>query len=305
MLRPMDIWRCGLAKQPASDILRNGLRAYTTLWLPELPGDVFHADPFGVWRDRRLHVFVETFSYRSYVGHIDVLTYDAALNLLGCETALREPWHLSYPFVFEADGETWLLPEAFQSGALTLYRARQFPHRWEAVCRIPLDGPAIDATPFRHRGRWWLFYTPSRDRAARRSHLHVAFADRLTGPWHLHPGNPVRVDLAGARPGGTPFVEDGVIVLPVQDCRATYGHAVRTLHISVLDETAFVAADQDGVRAAPWMAPYTDGCHTLAAAGPVTLFDVKRMDASLRAKAARLSGIVRRRLQARRPSGPR
>ena len=301
----MDLWRCGIVRQPVFDVVRKGAQAETTVWLPDLGPGVFQADPFGVWRGGKLHVFVETFDYDTYVGHIDVLLYDAGLNLLGSQTALREPWHLSYPFVFEADGDTWLLPEAFQSGALTMYRAKEFPHRWDAVCQIPLDGPAIDATPFHHRGKWWLFYTPSRNKAARRDHLHIAFADALQGPWHLHPGNPVRVDLAGARPGGTPFVVDGTIVLPVQDCRGTYGHAVRTLHISLLDETAFVATDRDGLRAAPWMVPYTDGCHTLAAAGPVTLFDVKRMDPSLRAQTARLSGLVRRKLRLGWPPRPR
>ena len=116
--------------------------------------------------------------------------------------------------VFEAEGDTWMLPEAYKSGTLTLYRARSFPDDWEAVCSIPLDSPAIDATPLWHGGRWWLFYSPSHDALARRSNLHVAWSDRLTGPWHLHPLNPVRADLASARPGGRPMVWGGAIILP-------------------------------------------------------------------------------------------
>jgi hypothetical protein len=297
MLRPMDLWRCAIVKQSAAEIVRNGIEAAATVWLPDLPAGMFRADPFGLWRDGFLHVFVETFDYRSYVGHIDVLTYDAGLNLTGCREALRQPWHLSYPFVFEADGEVWLLPEAYKSGTLTLYRAHDFPLGWQPVCRIPLDGPAIDATPLFHQGKWWLFYTPSHSRAARRSHLHVAWSDKLTGPWQVHPRNPVWVDVTGARPGGTARIEDGAIILPVQDCGATYGRAIRELRIAVLDESRFEATDRDGVEAPSWMAPFTDGLHTLATAGPVTLVDVKRMDASMSAKTARIRGVVRRRLQ--------
>ena len=292
----MDIWRCAIVRQSADAIVRNGIDAGAIVWLPDMPPHAFRADPFGLWRDGKLHVFAEAFDYRTRVGHIDLLVYDSDLSLIECRTVLKTPWHLSYPYVFEAEGETWMLPEAYQSGTLTLYRARAFPSRWEAACRIPLDGPAIDATPLFHQGRWWLFYSPSHSRMARRSHLHVAWSDRLSGPWQLHPLNPVRIDLAGARPGGTPRLVDGVIILPVQDCRSSYGGAIRELSITRLDERNFIATDHDGVSAPPWMAPYSDGLHTLSTAGLVTLIDVKRMDASLYATTARLRGIVKRKI---------
>jgi hypothetical protein len=297
MLRPMDVWRCAIVRQSVSEILRDGLDPATVVWLPDMRPLAFRADPFGLWRDGKLHVFAESFDYRSRIGHIDVLTYAADLTLVDCRVALRTPWHLSYPFVFEADGETWMLPEAFKSGALTLYRARDFPGVWEPVCDIPLDGPAIDATPLFHAGKWWLFYSPSADKPARRSHLHVAWADTLTGPWQLHPRNPVRVDLASARPGGVPVVRDGIIMLPVQDCRATYGGAIRWLSITALSETRFEAIDAPGLTAPDAMAPFVDGLHTFAPAGPVTLIDVKRTTNSLHANTIRMRGIVRRTLR--------
>lgn len=297
MLRPMDIWRCAIVRQSAGALLRDGIDPAAVVWLPDMRPLAFRADPFGMWRDGKLHVFAEAFDYRSRVGHIDVLTYDGELKLLDCRTALRAPWHLSYPFVFEADGETWMLPEAYKSGTLTLYRARDFPSVWEPVCDIPLDGGAIDATPLYHGGKWWLFYAPSADKAARRSHLHVAWSDHLTGPWRLHPLNPVRVDLASSRPGGTPIVRDGVIVLPVQDCRQTYGGALRLLTITELSETRFEASDAAGPTAPAWMAPFTAGFHTLAPVGPVTLIDFKRTTNSLYDHGIRVRGIVRRALR--------
>jgi hypothetical protein len=292
----MDLWRIAIINRPLPVILAEGLDAVTVTWAPAMPAQSFRADPFGLWRDGRLYVFAEAFNYRDRVGYIDCLTYDADLALLDCRTVLREAWHLSYPFVFAAEGEIWMLPEAFQSGTLTLYRAKSFPDAWEPVCKIPLDGAAIDATPFFWQGRWWLFYAPSHSKRAKQSHLHVAYADRLTGPWHLHPGNPVHIDIASARPGGTPIIQDGSIILPVQDCRGTYGAAIRLLEISRLDEKTFTAKDRDGLKAPPGMAPYVDGLHTLSAVGDMTLLDVKQMDASLSAKTSRLYHIVRRKL---------
>lgn len=43
-----------------------------------------------------------------------------------------------------------------------------------------------------------------------------------------HRLNPVAVDRSGARPGGTPLIaDDGLAVLPVQDCSRTYGGGAR------------------------------------------------------------------------------
>ncbi len=287
----MDVWRCAILRQTAERASRDGIDPAAVVWLPDMPPLSFLADPFGLWRCGRLHVFVEAFDYRTRHGHIDVLVYDDSLRLLDRRTVLAAPWHLSYPFVFAADGEVWMLPEAYRSGTLTLYRARDFPWAWEPALDIPLDGPAIDATPLFHGGRWWLFYTPGRHKAARRSHLHVAWADRLGGPWRLHPGNPVRVDPSAARPGGTARVEGGAVVLPVQDCRASYGGALRELVITRLSETAWAAHDRACLAAPPWMAPYSAGPHTLSAAGAVCLIDVKRMENSVAANAIRLRGL--------------
>ena len=276
-----DIWRLGLVKASLETILRAGdLSPFDIVWGPQEPAFAFLADPFGLWRDDVLHVFAEAYDYRSRHGVIHLLRYDGTLTLLDRWRVLSEPWHLSYPQVFEAEGETWMLPEAFRSGTLTLYRAKCFPYAWERVTTIPLDEPAIDATPFRHDGLWWLAYSPSRLKSARQARLHLAYAERLTGPWTAHPGNPVRIDRSSARPGGTAVVGDDSVVLPMQDCTRTYGGAIRPLRISRLSPDAFEAETSPPIRAPLSAWPEIDGLHTLSAAGDVTLIDVKRIDRS-------------------------
>lgn len=297
-----DIWRPLIAMAPLEEIVRRrSLHGLDLRWLPS-PGRLrYFADPFGYWREGRLHVFVEAFDYRDAVGVIDVLIYDAEYRLVEHLPALREPWHLSYPQVFDADGELWMLPEASASRGLTLYRAVDFPTRWEAAARIALDHVPVDATLFHDRGRWWIFYSSAdRPRDILRT-LHAAHAPRLTGPWTPHPMNPVRVDLAGARPGGTPVMVDGRLVLPVQDCARTYGGAVRLLEIDRLDTQDFTARDLGRLEAPGALEPFVDGLHTLSAAGPVTLIDVKRRQFSLEGLAMRPLRDLRRlraRLQA-------
>jgi hypothetical protein len=222
-----------------------------------------------------------------------VLEFGADLALLSRRTVLREPWHLSYPYVFEADGEVWMAPEAHRSGACTLYRAAAFPDAWTPVVRLELDTPAIDPTVFRHEGLWWLAYAPSGPQSSKQGRLHLAFAETLTGRWRTHPGNPVRIERKSSRPGGTPFVQDGVLTLPVQDCSRTYGGAIRLLRIAQLTPERFAAEAGEPIGPPASAAPYVDGLHTLSACGDFTLIDVKRIDRSagrLAIGAARLFG---------------
>lgn len=289
-----DIWRVGIAHAPLAIVLQPGVLDTTKItWLPEMPTLTFIADPFGLWRNDRLHIFVETYDYRDRIGRIEVLTFDYRFSLLDRRLALAEPWHLSYPYLIEMDGETYMLPEAHRSGRLTLYRAVEFPTRWEPAHSIALDHVAIDATPVFHDGLWWLFYTPATTRLEKFGALHIAYAARLTGPWTPHPRNPVRFDVSSARPGGTPLVLDGALTLPVQDCSSTYGAAMRTLRITTLTPERF-AADAGPVLQAPRASNYRDGFHTLSAAGDVTLIDAKRFDLSPRSLALDVGHALRK-----------
>jgi hypothetical protein len=277
-----DIWRPAIVRATFEEIVKAGSVAdFDLRWLPPMGSFQFLADPFGLWRDGKLHVFVETYDYRVRVGAIEVLTYDADLNLIDRAPVLNEPWHLSYPLIFEAEGETWMLPEAHRSEGLTLYRAVDFPTRWEKAHRIALDHVPVDATPLFHDGRWWLFYTSASREPDKMGALHIAYADRLAGPWTPHPMNPVRMDASSSRPGGTGRVIDGAVVLPVQDCSATYGGAIRLLRFSVLTPDRVAMAAGDRIEAPAKFAPYIEGLHTLAAAGDMTLIDVKRTELSL------------------------
>lgn len=276
-----DIWRVGLIQAPIEVVARRGLTGASVRWLPEERGWTFLADPFGLWRDGRLWLFVEAYDYRTRHGVIEAIELDADYAPARRAVVLREPWHLSYPQVFEAEGEVWMLPEAHRSGVLTLYRAAAFPHVWEPAARLRLDTPAIDATPFRHDGLWWLAYSPTGPQRWKQGRLHLAFAERLVGPWRTHPGNPVRRDLASSRPGGTAWIEQGLPRLPVQDCVDTYGGALRILTMNRLDPERFEAEASARLVPPPEAAPYLHGLHTLAGCGPVTLFDVKRIDRAL------------------------
>lgn len=290
-----DIWRCAIVAASAQHVLSRGsLEGLPLTWVPGSGNLRYLADPFGIWRDEQLHVFSEYFDYRDAVGRIIVTIFDRSLNLVEQADVLREPWHLSYPFVFEAEGETWMLPEAFQSGGLWLYRAVHFPYRWERAHPIVLDDVPLDATPVHDGTRWWLFYSPAFPEAHRLTHLCAAWSQTLAGPWTSHAANPIVIESNGARPGGTPVWKDGFLHVPLQDCRGTYGAAVRMARFDVLTPDQVSIAETVTLRAPAKASPYIDGCHTLSEVGEFTLIDVKKTRFSLRALTMRPIRDLRR-----------
>ena len=178
-----EIWRVGVVRAPIEQIAAAGtLDGFTIKWIEADRSLCFLADPFGLWRDGYLYLFAEAYDYRTRRGNIVAWKLDADLNVLEHRTVLDEPWHLSYPNVFEADGEIWMLPEGYKSGTLSLYRAVEFPWRWEKESGFSFPCAAIDPSPLYADGRWWMFYTPPAPKAARTSALMLATARSCLAP---------------------------------------------------------------------------------------------------------------------------
>lgn len=290
-----DLWRSGFIRRPLSHVLDPaGLDPAEIVWLPQDATPFSYlADPFGIERNGVVTIFVEAFDYRVRRGEIHFIQYDADNALISRGLALAEHFHLSYPSLIEADGELYMLPEGYKSGALTLYRCVQFPDRWEPVERL-LDLPAVDATVVQSGGLWWMFYAlaGSNDRAMRE--LHVAWADRLRGPWIQHGDNPVRSGLADCRPAGAAFERDGHLYLPVQDCEEAYGRRVRLLRLDILTPGEFRATEVRRIEPDGLLQDYADGLHTLSGSGRLTCVDVKGL------RRSPLEGVVRAEYKVRR-----
>jgi hypothetical protein len=300
-----DFWRVGIVPAPIARAMEPaalaGLRG-SVVWLPDAGPWRYLADPFGVWRDGALHVFVEAFDYRTKHAVIERHEFGRDLGWRGRTTALAASCHLSYPFLVEDGGEIFMVPESHRAGEIALYRARRFPDDWVRETVLLRDLPGAEASLLRHEGRWWMFFTVVGPRARDQRELHVAWAETLTGPWRLYPGNPVLDDRRGARPGGTPFVgADGAVILPVQDCSESYGGAVRFLRFGRLTpESIVVETLAPRLTGGLISATHREGLHTLAGCGDVTLVDVKRIVRSWARHPVNLGMRFRRLLRRRR-----
>jgi hypothetical protein len=196
----------------------------------------FVADPFLWRRDSRWHLFFEVKEKRRRLGSIAVATSADGRRFQYERVVLREPFHLSYPYVFESGSETFMVPECGATGSVRLYRAKRFPHVWDFEATLLSGAPFADATLFEHGGLWWMFTSePTHDI------LRLHHAKNLLGPWVEHPSSPiVRGDPHVSRPAGRVVVmEDGRLLRFAQDDVPAYGKQVYAFGITRLDETGY------------------------------------------------------------------
>jgi hypothetical protein len=203
------------------------------------PGDHFYADPFPLFRNGRDWLFFEDLDHKTGKGIISVVEFGADGRPGDAKPVLEEPWHLSYPFLIEQEGEVYMIPEASLSGEIALYRARDFPRGWVKEATLVSGVEAADATVIRHGGRFWMFAVVRDGVGGYSDTLAVWHAPALFGPWKAHDGNPVLIDDRAARPAGNMVVRDGTLWRPVQDCRGGYGAALGLARVDRLNTKSF------------------------------------------------------------------
>jgi hypothetical protein len=268
-----ESWAIGVIERPIARLLE-GMHGKSIQWLPN-PDDAGLADPFALACDGGLQILAELAPH-SKPGLI--VTCGRA-DTSRPRPVLPTDGHASYPCLIEDGPDIFMLPELSVSGRVQLFRADPFPDRWLPDAVLLEDVAGVDATIVRYRGRWWLFTGDLADQADAR--LHLFMADQLRGPWHKHPCSPVKDDLASARSGGTPFVADGRLYRPAQDCSRRYGEAVVIHRVDVLTPEAYAETAVLRIEADP-AGPYPHGVHTVSDAGALTLIDGKRERRSLR-----------------------
>ncbi len=224
------MWAVGLLRGPSLDSLSPAVLS------PIVHAGQFQkwngravADPFAIYRDGAWYLFFELFQKGSDIA---VIGASRSTNLQEWEPlgiVLKQQHHLSYPFVFEHDGQVYMMPESKSVKRVDLYRAVEFPHRWEFEKTI-LRGRVMDCSMVKHQGRYWIF-------AGWRSYgLRLFHASNPLGPWHSHWLPFIRgYSKSSSRPGGRPVHDSGQLVRFSQDCVACYGHQLRAWKVNSMN----------------------------------------------------------------------
>jgi hypothetical protein len=272
------VWNVGLLDVPIHELLGMS-EAPRARWMqtPDIAGrGAIRADPFGVTRHDSIVFLYEQADSPEGRGRIVSATWPATGDPTPTGVAFDRPTHLSYPFLLMHAGTTYCLPESGSTKEVVLYRAVEFPTQWARQATLVAGVALLDATLVRWDGLWWLFGATKAGRErGELLELHAWYARDLTGPYLAHAGNPVKADVRSTRPAGTPFVHEGRLYRPAQDCSVEYGGAVAFCRIDRLGPAEFSETVVSTLR--PNRADgYPLGLHTVSACGAQTLIDGKR-----------------------------
>ncbi|MFT8804014.1 MAG: hypothetical protein ABF876_03120 [Acetobacter aceti] len=267
-----DIWKSGVITAPVEHIVAAGsIDPFPIHLLPAHGSFCSLSDPFGMWYKGDLYVVAQYYDYRTRKGVIKALRLNGMFQIMEERVVLSEPWLLSYPVLIEADGEIWMLPQACGSTKPALYRAIDFPWHWEPVPEFSFPWPAINATPANIDGQWWMFYTsPEPDSGA----LRIAHAKHFFGPWQ----NIVsQLGKGGYLLAGSPLAQDGRVILPTRNCTNTCDDEIQFIKAALPLSPSSIFKPDVTLKTPARLAPFTQGLHTLSAAGGVTFIDIKHI----------------------------
>jgi hypothetical protein len=237
------------------------------------PRTRFFADPFVIERGGRHYLFFEDYPFETGKGVISCVELGEHAPSAPF-VALERPYHLSYPFVFERDGEVYMIPETSENRTIELYRALDFPRHWTRDCVLIDDVVAVDATLLLHDRRYWLFANVIAKGRTTEDELCLFTSASLRGPWDPHPMNPVVSDVRTARPAGRVFERDGHLVRPGQDSSLGYGHAVVLNRIVEMSETVYREVAESRIGR-DWLAG-NRGTHTYNVDDGYEVLDARR-----------------------------
>jgi hypothetical protein len=164
----------------------------------------FVADPFLIRKDDTWNLFFEVYNNDTRQGDLAVATSTNTWLWDYQKVIIDEPFHLSYPYVFQADGDYYLIPESFEDNSIRLYKADEFPTKWSYVNTLVEGRDYVDNSIIFYNNKWWLFSSVTDN-----DKLYLHYADTLTGPWKEHPMSPiVEGDVHKSRPSGRMLVYD-------------------------------------------------------------------------------------------------
>jgi hypothetical protein len=234
------------------------------------------ADPFAIEKNGRYYVFFEELPYAAGKAHISMIEVRADGSTSAPLKVLERDYHLSYPFLFEHEGELYMLPESARNRTLELYRCVDFPHAWRLE-RVLIEGlRLVDATLHKGADRWWMFAN-SAPQGSRMfdDELHLFHAESPLAEWRPHPANPVKSDARSSRPAGALFSRNGTLYRPAQVCVPRYGAGIALQRVLKLTSAEYAERQVQRLLPPEASGPHGElrGLHTMNRAGDLIVVD--------------------------------
>ncbi|MBF8457257.1 hypothetical protein IV494_08680 [Kaistella sp. G5-32] len=231
----------------------------------------FWADPFIVKELDNNWIFFEEFDRKTKSGKISVVNLKEKKTSQK-ETVLEKPHHLSFPNVFKFLDDYFMMPEESESDEQNIYKATQFPYRWEKHKTIFKNIKIVDPVFIYSEGRYWLFFNKIENFEYENNERLYLYSspDLFSEEWESHPQNPVIIDKTKARNAGNITKQNGEFIRVSQNCKQTYGENVSKNKITELSEKIY----REESLSSGWNFQTFHGFHTLNTAEDMTIIDL-------------------------------
>lgn len=238
-VKQREQWSIGIYTGDSPLSLESGWNRWNPRLVAEDVTDIpakFVADPFLVKEDSTWYLFFEAYNLNTEQGDIAVAHSGNTRKWEYDRIVLDEPFHLSYPYVFNWQNEYYFIPESHETSSVRLYKAVDFPYQWSFVGDLVEGRDFVDPSIIRFHDRWWMFVSSVTEGNV----LRLYYADDLTGPWNEHPMSPIVTrDENMARPAGRILAYDGRVFRYQQDLDSAWGHRVWPFEIVQLTTTDY------------------------------------------------------------------
>ncbi len=102
------------------------------------------ADPFLIKHEGIQYLFYERYDRKTKKGVIAYRIVNSDYSLGKTHIAIEEDYHLSFPFIFEHNGNLFIIPESSSANCIQIYKAERFPEKWSLYKVIASEFPAVD-----------------------------------------------------------------------------------------------------------------------------------------------------------------
>ncbi len=217
-------WMVGLRDK------ENGSKAYKRV---KAPKNQWLADPFMYEDNGRHFLFVEQYfndQNRAGLGVYEIVEGMPVRNTV----IMDNPYHMSYPCVFKYKDCHWMIPESSSNQTLDLYKATDFPSKWEHVTSLIKGRRVVDTTVFVKGDDVFLL---SYESVSNQYVLHVYLLDMKS--YTLTNVDEVCYKTNVGRPAGRLFEKDGKLYRPAQNCSTKYGESLYVYEVLELNNCSY------------------------------------------------------------------
>lgn len=192
------------------------------------------ADPFLIEKDGRYYLFFEAFDRLQKKG---LLGYrEVSKDKIGDINIVYESkTHLSFPFIYEENGDLYIIPESSKEHQLYRLKCESFPDKWEKDTTLIYDD-LVDTVLFKKDG---INYYISERVDSNNYFDRIDLFYEQEGKIIECKNNPVKSDIDNARGAGKIFEFEGKLVRPAQNCGNAYGEKLNFNEVLELSTSSF------------------------------------------------------------------